>query len=111
MGARANPPSNVGRAREKGGVSRLFYWHHESGEYNYPMRLLVVLAVAAMVGAAPAAALETARNLAASGAPHLALARVEQLQPRESSAPGWAEWEALRLTLLVELKRYGEALK
>ena len=47
------------------------------------------------------AALETARGLAASGAPRLALARVEQLQPRDPAAPRWAEWEALRIGLLV----------
>jgi hypothetical protein len=74
------------------------------------MRALIVIAiVAASTGSA--AALETARSLAESGAPHLALARIEQLQPGDPAAPGWAEWEALRLTLLVELKRNGEALK
>ena len=73
------------------------------------MRILFALTCLAFAGAAPA--LETARGLAASGAPHLALARVEQLQPREPAAPRWAEWEALRLALLVDLKRNGEALK
>lgn len=63
----------------------------------------------AFAGAAPA--LETARSLAASGAPRLALARVEQLQPGEPAAPRWAEWEALRLALLVDLKRNEEVLK
>ena len=69
------------------------------------------LALILSLCAAAASALETARSLAASGAPHLALARVEQLQPREPSAPRWAEWEALRLALLVDLKRNDEALK
>ena len=73
------------------------------------MRIWLALMLLASAGAAPA--LETARGLAASGAPHLALARVEQLQPREPAAPRWAEWEALRLALLVELKRNDEALK
>jgi len=69
------------------------------------------LALMLLACASAASALETARGLAASGAPHLALARVEQLQPREPTAPGWAEWEALRLALLVDLKRNDEALK
>ena len=73
------------------------------------MRTLLALMFLACAGAAPA--LETARGLAASGAPQLALARVEQMQPREPSAPRWAEWEALRLSLLVELERHDEALK
>lgn len=73
------------------------------------MRILLVLVCLAFSGAATA--LETARNLAASGAPHLALARVEQLQPNDSGARQWAEWESLRLTLLLELKRHDEALK
>lgn len=64
-----------------------------------------------IASAGAASGLETARSLAASGAPHLALARVEQLQPRDSGAPRWAEWEALRLDLLVELKRHAEALE
>ena len=82
-----------------------------NGEYNNLMRLLLLLAIAAAACARPAAALETARNLAASDAPHLALARVELLQPRDPGAPRWADWEALRLTLLVGLKRNGEVLK
>ncbi len=67
------------------------------------------LRVAKKAGAA--SALETARGLAATGAPHLALARVEQLQPRDPGMAPWAEWEVLRLGLLVELKRNDEALK
>jgi hypothetical protein len=73
------------------------------------MRILLALICLALANAA--AALETARGLAASGAPHLALGRVEQLQPREPTAPRWAEWEALRLALLVDLKRNDEVLK
>jgi hypothetical protein len=73
------------------------------------MRFLLLVFLAAALSA-PAAALETARELAASGAARLALARVEQLQPRDSSAPRWGEWEALRLGLLVRLKQHDEAL-
>jgi len=58
-----------------------------------------------------APALETARDLTASGAARLALARVELLQPRDSAAPRWGEWEALRLSLLVRLKQNEDALK
>jgi hypothetical protein len=73
------------------------------------MRILLALICLACTGAA--SALETARELAASGASRLALARVEQLQPRDSGAPRWAEWEALRMRLLVGLKLNDEALK
>src|SRR3990170_4575026 len=75
------------------------------------MRALIASAILAAVWSLPAAALETARELAASGASQLALARVEQLQPRDSGAPSWAEWEVLRMRLLVELKLNDEALK
>ncbi|HUF82758.1 MAG TPA: hypothetical protein VMN03_16600, partial [Burkholderiales bacterium] len=72
------------------------------------MRIWLALMCLAFTGAA--SALETARALAASGAPQLALARVEQRQPADPRAAGWAEWEALRLVLLVELERNAEAL-
>lgn len=73
------------------------------------MRILIALICLACAGAA--SALETARDLAATGAPHLALARIEQLQPRDANAPRWADWESLRLDLLVALKRNHEVLK
>jgi hypothetical protein len=75
------------------------------------MRALIASAAVAVVWSQPAAALETARELAASGASRVALARVEQLQPGDSGAPRWAEWEALRMRLLVGLKLNDEALK
>ncbi len=75
------------------------------------MRELIASAVLALLLVHPAWALETARELAASGASRLALARVEQLQPRESGAPRWGEWEALRLNLLVRVKQNEEVLK
>ena len=75
------------------------------------MRALIALAALALLPVHPAQALETARELAASGAARLALARVEQLQPRDSAAARWGEWEALRLNLLVRLKQNEEALK
>ena len=75
------------------------------------MRILIASVILAAGCVTPAAALETARSLAAAGAPHLALTRIEQLQPRDAGAPRWAEWEALRIGLLVELKRNDEALR
>lgn len=75
------------------------------------MRALIALAALALLPLQPARALETARELAASGAARLALARVEQLQPRDSGAARWGEWEALRLNLLVGLKQNEEVLK
>jgi hypothetical protein len=75
------------------------------------MRVSIVLGILAAVWSQPAAALETARELTASGASRLALARVEQLQPRDPGAARWAEWEALRMRLLVGLKLNDEALK
>lgn len=71
----------------------------------------VLFALILVVTASAASALETTRTLATSGARALALARVEKLQPAEPGAARWAEWEALRLNLLVDLKRLDEALK
>ena len=73
------------------------------------MRILLTLICLVYAGAA--SALETARELAASGASRLALARVEQLQPSDAGAPRWADWEVLRMRLLVGLKLNDEALK
>jgi hypothetical protein len=74
------------------------------------MRVLIASAMLLALLVQPAWPLDTARELAASGAARLALARVEQLQPRDSAAPRWGEWEALRLTLLVRLKQNEDAL-
>jgi hypothetical protein len=71
----------------------------------------ILLALVLLVCTSAASALETARALAASGAPRLALARVEQLQPRDPTAPRWPEWEALRLSLLVTVGRHADALQ
>lgn len=76
------------------------------------MRLLLVflLCASAAVAADAPDALETARQLAASGAPRLALSHIEQAQPRDPSAPRWAEWEVLRLSLLARLNRQQDLL-
>jgi hypothetical protein len=73
------------------------------------MRIALALIGLAFAGAAPA--LETARALAGAGAPQLALARVERLQPSDTSAARWGEWEELRLGLLTALARHEDALK
>lgn len=74
------------------------------------MRVLAAFVLLCAFCLPPAAALETARQLAQGGAPRLALNRVEQLQPRDARDPRWAEWEALRLGLLVTLGRQQDAL-
>jgi hypothetical protein len=70
----------------------------------------IVLAVLILTAADPATALETTRQLLASGAPRLVLDRVEQRQPRETTDSRWAEWEALRLRALFALERYQDVL-
>lgn len=52
-----------------------------------------------------------ARRMVLAGALDLALARVEQEQPRESSAAGWGDWELLRLELLWRKGRDADLLK
>ncbi len=74
------------------------------------MRVLAAFVLLCAFCLPPAAALETARQLAQGGAPRLALSRVEQFQPRDARDPRWAEWEALRLGLLVTLGRQQDAL-
>ncbi len=69
-----------------------------------------LLALLLSAVANPAAALETARELLANGAPRLALDRIERRQPPEATDPQWADWEALRLRALFELKRYEDVL-
>ncbi len=56
-------------------------------------------------------ALETTQRFAESGAPHLALARIEQLQPVQTTAPRWAAWEELRCSLLARLEHNEELTK
>src|SRR5688500_10602897 len=73
------------------------------------MRVFLALVLLACTGAA--SALDTARELASTGAPGLALARVEELQPRHPGEPRWAEWEALRIDLLARLGRHADALR
>jgi hypothetical protein len=72
------------------------------------MRNLVLVALLASLTARAQGvpdALEIAQRFADNGAPQLALARVEQFQPAASTAPGWADWEQSRCTLLARLNR------
>lgn len=70
----------------------------------------ILLAVLILSAAYPARALETTRQLLANGAPRLALDRIEQRQPQESTGSQWAEWEALRSQALFALERYQDVL-
>lgn len=78
------------------------------------MRMLrLVFAVAILSVAMPGRAadeLELTQRIAASGTPGLALERVKRYQPASASAQGWAEWEALRVTLLSQLGRDADLL-
>jgi hypothetical protein len=85
-------------------------WHVLS-PYNTRMRTIVTLTLLmSLVAHAQGApdAFETTQRFADSGAPLLALARVEQLQPAALNAPRWADWEQLRCTLLSRLGRHQE---
>ena len=53
-------------------------------------------------------AFEITQRFADSGAPQIALARVEQLQPAAPSAPRWGDWEQLRCALMYRLNRHQE---
>ncbi len=75
--------------------------------------LPAILVMLGWTAAAPATAqvpdpLETTRRLAQAGAAELALSRTDDLQPKDPRAPRWAEWEALRVGLLVRLDRDDE---
>lgn len=72
---------------------------------------LLPLCLACLIGNAHAdTSLDIATQLARGGAHQLAYQRVERSQPLSATAE-WAQWEALRLHLLVELKREQEALQ
>ncbi len=70
----------------------------------------IVIALLMLAAVDPARALETTRQLLESSAPRLALDRVEQRQPRETTDSRWGEWETLRLRALFALKRYQDVL-
>jgi len=62
-------------------------------------------AAGAAFAATPANDPTAVRTMLAAGARELALAEIEALQPRDRSAPRWAEWEALRCDALARLDR------
>lgn len=76
------------------------------------LRFALLLLWSAGALAAPGVnALDAARRLGDAGMLELALHRVEQSQPRAAAAPAWAEWETLRLDLLLRNGRHGEVLQ
>ncbi len=71
-----------------------------------------MLLFVALAGASRAdASFDLAAQLARSGAPQLALARVERDQPAQAGSPQWWQWEALRLSLLADLGRDEEVMR
>jgi hypothetical protein len=68
--------------------------------------LTALLWCATGASAAALPALDVVQRLADAAAPQLALNQVEQGQPRDPAAPGWAEWEAQRCRLLGQLERH-----
>lgn len=75
------------------------------------LMLACLLATTAARAAAAPDSIEDLQNLAQAGAVHLALSRIEMLQPSDTVAPSWTEWERLRLQLLVRLGRNDEVLQ
>lgn len=81
----------------------------------FPIILLLLALLPAT--AAGDGLLDTATRFARNGAPQLALARIERdqppqrEQPDQSITPQWFQWEAMRLSLLVELGLDQEALQ
>jgi hypothetical protein len=73
--------------------------------------LLTGLAAAHAAEAPDGIDIEVTRSLANAGARHLALHRIDVLQPQEAAAPNWVEWERLRLYLLSSLGRHDEVLQ
>jgi hypothetical protein len=67
-----------------------------------------VLVIAASGGVHAAATEDptSVRAMLNAGAVELALARVDALQPKDTNAPQWAEWEGLRCEALARMKRY-----
>jgi hypothetical protein len=99
-------------AKEGGAAGRLFLFRFAAATMSImrcaTLIVLIPLTAAAAAGPDP---LELARRFAAAGAPHLALARVEQLQPANLTAPNWSEWETLRCALLDETGRHADLVR
>ena len=67
--------------------------------------LIFTAACAVPVLAAAPEGPDAVRRIAEAGAAELALARIEVLQPRNTTAAQWAEWEGLRCEVLGRLDR------
>lgn len=78
---------------------------------HLPGRFALAFALAFALPVQAADALAPVRDLARTGAVRLALQRVELMQPHESAAPRWAEWELLRLQLLADAGRHDDLLR
>jgi hypothetical protein len=69
---------------------------------------LVLLPPLVAIGQGIPDAIEITQRFADSGAPQIALSRIEHLQPAAPSAPRWGDWEQLRCVLMYRLNRYQE---
>lgn len=72
--------------------------------------LSIVLAFLPLAVSAAPDSIEATARLANSGAIHLALARVERLQPAQPGGDRWPAWEGIRLALLAQLERHDDIL-
>lgn len=118
--------SNIRRIAEKAAAAAFLFWRGSPGRvpgarYNVSMTALrravtAIPMLACLLAAAVAAAdvpdgLVATRGLAQAGAVNLALRRIDVLQPPDTTASRWAEWEQLRLELLMRLGRHEELLR
>jgi hypothetical protein len=81
---------------------------------SHRVLVLLVALIAGLVSATSRAQspreLDDVRALAAAGALELALGRIERGQPRQATAPDWAEWELTRFELLTRRQRHADVL-
>lgn len=118
--------SNTRHIAEKAAAAAFLFWNGSLGRapgarYNISMSVLrravtAIPMLACLLAAAVAAAdasgdLAATRGLAQAGAVHLALRRIDVLQPPDTTASSWAEWEHLRLEMLMRLGRHEELLR
>ena len=76
-------------------------------------KIPLILAIGLLVvgfNANASESLDLARQFEQAGVPDLALARVERDQPKQDDSE-WVQWEALRLSLLYEVKRPKELIQ
>ena len=80
----------------------------KSGDLLRMVLAAAVLSAASALAAAPEDP-TAVRAMLSAGARELALAQIQELQPRDTAHPRWADWEGLRCEVLARLNR-GEAL-